>query len=82
MRIGENEYSVIDNAENITGIDYEIKWFDKDTLDGYIEEDNLICIIDDLLNEIDRLNEEIEELKKPKEDDYEELYRERKVLGI
>jgi len=81
MRISEDEYWIIDKAEKITTTDYEIKWFDKDTFDGYIDDENLITIIDDLLSEIDYLNEKIDELQKPKEKD-DEQERERQVLGL
>jgi hypothetical protein len=73
MRIDEKTFNILDKASKITLTDYEIKWFDKENKDGYIDTENLISVIDDLLSEIGHLQELIEDMKQPK-DEYEDPY--------
>ena len=79
MRINVDNYETIDRAEKILFKDYKKMWFDAENIDGYIEENELLNIIDDLCDEIDRLQEQEEVIN-----DYpnEERDREREVLGI
>lgn len=55
-KLPENELKIINKASDITITDYEVK-------NGKISINNLISIIEDLLDEIDRREEKIEELK-------------------
>ena len=60
MRIDESNWEVIDRAEKILFTDYEKQWYDAENIDGYIETEELIQIIDDLCSKVDRLQEEKE----------------------
>lgn len=55
-KLPENELKIINKASDITITDYEVK-------NGKISINNLISIIEDLLDEIDRREEKIEKLK-------------------
>ena len=79
MRIDEDNYGIIDRAEKILFTEYEKHWFDAENIDGYMDEEELLSIIEDLCDEIERLQEPIEIIN-----DYpnEERDREREVLGI
>ena len=66
MIVDESIFDVIEKAEKITLIRYTAKilWRDHENLDGYIYQDNLIEIIEDLICEVESLEELVGELKK------------------
>lgn len=70
MKIDESNYEILEKASKMTGTDYEIRWFDAENIDGYIEIETLINIIEDLICEVDRLQEEIEDIEQDKQDNY------------
>lgn len=70
MIVNESNFDILEKASKITLTDYEIKWFDAENINGYIETDNLISIIEDLIYEIDRLEEKIEDIKQDIRDNY------------
>ena len=73
MRVDESNFETLDKASKITGTDYEIKWFDAKDIDGYIDGDTMLCIIEDLMYEIDRLQEEIEDMEQDIHDNYKPI---------
>jgi hypothetical protein len=73
MRIDESSFEILNKVSKITLTDYGIKWFDAENIDGYIDADNLMSAIEDLLVEIEYLNEKLEDAKQPTED-YEDPY--------
>ncbi len=73
MKVNETNYETLYKAMNITGTDYNIKWFDKNTYDGYIDELDILSMIDDLISEIDYLNEKIEDLEQDIESNYKPI---------
>ena len=73
MKIDESSFEILNKVSKITLTDYGIKWFDAENIDGYIDADNLMSAIEDLLVEIDYLNEKLEDAKQPIED-YEDPY--------
>ena len=73
MKINQDIFDILDKVQKITLTDYEIKWFDKENKDGYIDIENLISAINDLLSEIGYLQELIEDMKQPR-DEYEDPY--------
>lgn len=77
MRIDETNYAIIDRAEKLLFTDYEKRWYDAENIDGYIEEETLLDIIDDLCSEIDRLQEQLEEQKEKHEEEIKEFYKPR-----
>lgn len=71
MIINEYNYEILDRVHKITSTDYEIKWFNAENIEGYIDPEGLLCMIEDLLYEIDYLQEKYEDL----EADLRENYR-------
>ena len=68
MKVDESNFKILDRVSQITATDYEIKWFDAENVDGYIEENSIISMLEDLIAEVGRLNEE--------KDDMERYYKE------
>lgn len=73
MKINENVFDIINKVHEITLTDYEIKWFDAENINGYIESDVLLNIIQDLICEIEHKEEEIEDIKQDIESNYRPL---------
>lgn len=73
MRITQDEFDIISKASEITLTDYEIKWTDPDNLEGYIDPEDLLVIIQDLICEIEHKEEEIEDIKQDIESNYKPL---------
>ena len=70
MKVDESNFETLDRASKITLTNYNIKWFDAENIDGYIDPDNVITMIDDLIYEIDYLKEKIEDIKQDMRDNY------------
>lgn len=70
MKIDVSNYDVFERVSNITNTDYEIIWKDKKDLVGYIDEDGILSMIEDLICEIDRLKEEAEDREQDIQDNY------------
>lgn len=83
MKLDSYDLNILDKVEKITLTDYDIRKYPERN-EGYIDSDNLIVLIEDLLNEIDIRNEKIEDLENDDENDYpnEERDREREILEI
>lgn len=79
MKIDENVFDIINKVHEITLTDYEIKWFDAENINGYIESDVLLNIIQDLICEIEHKEEEIEDIKQDIESNYRHLTIEEQV---
>lgn len=73
MKINENVFDIINKVHEITLTDYEIKWFDAENINGYIESDVLLNIIQDLICEIEHKEEEIEDIKQDIKSNYRPL---------
>lgn len=73
MKIDENVFDIINKVHKITLTDYEIKWFDAENINGYIESDVLLNIIQDLICEIEHKEEEIEDIKQDIKSNYRPL---------
>lgn len=63
LRIEEDLYKKI---QNITNTDYEYKY-------GFIPAENTISLIEDLMCEIDRLNEKVEDIEQDIESNYKPI---------
>ncbi len=79
MEVDESNFKILDRASKITGTDYDIKWFNAEEIDGYIEEDNLISMIEDLICEVDRLQEELEDTIQDRNDNYKPIPYEEQI---
>lgn len=73
MRVDESNYSTLERASEITLTDYDIKWFNAENIDGYIDTETLTNIIEDLINEVDRLQEKIEDIEQDIKDNYKAI---------
>lgn len=70
MKVNESNYDILKRVEDITNTDYEIKWFDAENIDGYIESESLISMIEDLIGKVENLEEEIEDIKSDRDSNY------------
>ena len=70
MRVDENTYKIIQKAKELTDGVYDIYWKDSENIDGYIETDTLLSIIDDLIWEVKYKDEELEDLKNDLDSNY------------
>lgn len=75
MRVNEDNFGILRRAEDLLGIDYEINITNDDECKGYIEDDNLIQMIDDLCMELDRLKEMLDDMKNYYEEQIKEYYK-------
>lgn len=73
MKVDESNYDLILRAEKETMTDYYVKWFNAENVEGYIEDNDLWSIIEDLLMTIDGRNERIEELENDIRDNYKPI---------
>ena len=73
MKVDESNYDILQRASEITSTNYEIKWFDAENIDGHIDAIELVSIIEDLICEVDRLEEEIEDMKQDIQDNYKPI---------
>lgn len=73
MKIDESNYDVFKKVQDITGTDYEILWTDHENIQGYIFMDSMFSMIEDLLMEIDRLNETLEDTIKDRDENYKPI---------
>lgn len=64
IELDDNSVETIKKAEKVMGTDYERKG-------NYIDLEGLVCIIRDLLWELDNLEEKVEDTQKYYEDNYE-----------
>lgn len=74
MRIDESNYSVLRRAEEILKIDFSINITNDDECKGFIDEDNVIEMIDELCTEIDELREQLEDQEERYEDIISDYY--------
>lgn len=70
MVVNESNFDILERASKMTATEYEIKWFDAENISGYISTDNLLSIIEDLMCEVDRLQEELEDMEQDIQDNY------------
>lgn len=75
MRVDEDNYGILRRAEDILGTDYEINIINDDECKGFIDNDNLTQMIDDLCSEIDRQSEILEEQKEFYENQIKDYYK-------
>ena len=73
MKVDESNFETLEKVSKITLTDYEIRWFDAENIDGYIDSSSLFDMVEDLLLEVERLNEEIEDMKQDIEENYKPI---------
>ena len=70
MIIDKKEYEILEKVSVMTSTDYNIKWFDKEKCEGFIDCYGLFSMVEELLNDNIRLHEELESLAQDLEDNY------------
>lgn len=75
MRVDETNFGILRRAEDMLGTDYEINITNDDDIKGFIDDDNVSQMIDDLCMEIDRLKESLDDLKEYYEEQIKECYK-------
>lgn len=75
MRIDESNYEILEKAGKITMSNYleEVNWTDAENVKGFIDSDELLDIIEDLICEIHRLEEKIEDREQDIRDNYRQI---------
>lgn len=73
MKVDESNFDLFQRVAKATGADYDIKWFDAENIDGYIHEDNILAMLEDLLYELDSAKEIIEDIKNDVEENYQPI---------
>ena len=73
MRIDESNYETFEKVNKITGTDYEIIWKDAENIEGVIDIDGLYAMIEDLICEVDRLEEEAKDREQDIADNYKRI---------
>ncbi len=73
MRVGEDNYETLLRVSEITMTDYNIKWSDSHNLKGYIDPDDMLIMIEDLICEVGRLEEKIEDIIRDRNDNYKQI---------
>lgn len=63
MIVDESNNETFEKVKKITSTDYEIRWFNAEHIEGYIDVEGLLCMIEDLLCEIDYQKEKYQELE-------------------
>ena len=73
MIVNENNFETLERASKITSTDYGIEWFDAENIRGYIGIDSLLAMVEDLIIEVDRLEEKIEDMEEDIRDNYKPI---------
>lgn len=73
MRVDESNFDIFDRVQNLCGYNYNIAWTDSHNLKGIIHPDEMLSMIEDLICEIDRLEEEKEDLIKDRNENYRQI---------
>ena len=73
MKVDESNYDLFQRVSKATGTDYDIKWFDAEDIDGYIDADNVLAMLEDLLYELGSAQEMIDDIKNDVEENYQPI---------
>ena len=71
MKINVDNYELFKKVQNITCNkieNYGVIWKNKEELEGYVDSDGLLLMIEELIWEVDRLNDEIKQVNQEFED--------------
>lgn len=64
MRVDESNFGTIQTAYDITGADNMIYWRDAENVDGYIDTDYIIELMEELIKKYVKLEDEVREYEK------------------
>lgn len=73
MRVDESNFEILQRAYDITGITNKIFWRDAENIDGYIAEDDVMSLMEQLISEYEYKSEEVRDLenKEKQESEYD-----------
>lgn len=60
MRIDDSNFETFDTVQKLCGYNYDIVWTDSHDLKGHVDPDVMLDMIEDLICEIHRLQEQLE----------------------
>lgn len=75
MKVTEDNYNILKKASDINSVDYEIKWTDAENLEGYIDPEELLSMVEDLVYAYEDKEEELRDLEQDLEDNYKPISR-------
>lgn len=73
MKVGEDNYEIFEKVSKMTMTNYEINWWDAENIKGYIDPDTMLYMIEDLICEVERLEEKIEDILQDRNDNYRQI---------
>lgn len=71
MEVNESNYDTLQKVMDITDTDYEITWRDAENIKGYIDQSEIVDMLNDLLKVIERLNVKYEEFEEDVRENYQ-----------
>lgn len=70
MKVDETNYETLERVSTLTFTDYDIKWLDAEDIKGFIESDSLFSMLENLLDEYDKLRKKYDDLESDLESNY------------
>jgi hypothetical protein len=71
MKVDESNFETLQRAYDITGITNKIFWRDAENIDGYIDTDDVINLMDVLIDEYNYKRDELQDLENREKNEYE-----------
>lgn len=71
MKVDENNFGVLQDAYNITGSKSNIYWKDAENLEGYIDTDEVIDLMEELIECYEKLRQDMIDLEEDIKENYE-----------
>ena len=79
MRVDESNFEILQRAYDITGITNKIFWRDAENIDGYIAEDDVMSLMEQLISEYEHKAEEVRDLEQAKEFDEHSAWQDQQL---
>ena len=71
MRVDETNFETLQRAYDITGLHNEIMWKDAENIDGYIDSDYVMDLLDAMIDEYNSKRDELQDLEYQMQEYYE-----------
>lgn len=71
MKIDESNYDTVKKVMKITGEEYEILWADAENIEGYMFDEEVLKMVEDLIVEVGHLEETNEDIIQDRNENYE-----------
>lgn len=79
MRVDESNFAILQTAYEITGIQDMIYWRDAENIDGYINEDDVMRLMEELINDYVSVKDELRELENKEEPDFYDYWQDQQL---